>query len=76
MKLENEIAVSAPCRKYLEMLGSSRAIFVLLWFGEEGVIATLFQLHDYVDKRTSRAFVALAKSSIVFRQNPFVVLLL
>ena len=58
------------------MLSSSGTIFVLLWFGEEGVIAALFQLHDYVDKRAGRALVTLAESSIVFRQNPFVVLLL
>ena len=58
------------------MLGRSVTILGLLWFGKEGMIAALFQLHDYVDKCTGRAFIAFTQSCIVFSENPFVVLFL
>lgn len=46
------------------------------WFGELGMVATLFQFNNYVEESARRAFDTLSESVVILCQNPLVILLL
>lgn len=46
------------------------------WFGQLGMVATLFQFNNNVEESARGAFDTLPESTVVLCENPFVILLL